>query len=327
MDIFQLAVRYFSDLEVVNRWPDMVIDFEGLAAKKPGAWKLPLEACEAVGGDREDALPAVVAFACMQMSIILIDDMLDEDTRGKFIAIGHAKTANLASAYQAAGLQAIAACDADEDIKLSVQASLNNMMLMTALGQMLDIENPKDEEGYWEMVRTKSSPYYASALYCGALFGGASFETAEQFESFGRLYGEIIQIHDDLGDTMATPANPDWIQGRFPLPLLFAHVVDHPDRQRLSELRQTIEEPEALEEAQAILIRSGAVSYCLDQLVQRYQVLKEKRDSMHIADPSGLDQRLYEVVHPVIELIKALGGEIPVELQEALDSAEISVGA
>lgn len=40
------------------------------------------------------------------------------------------------------------------------------------------------------------------------------------------LYGEMI--HDNLNDTMVVPANPDWLQGRKPLPILFAQTVEHP---------------------------------------------------------------------------------------------------
>jgi geranylgeranyl pyrophosphate synthase len=318
MDIYQLAVKYFSDLEVISRWPEIMDGFRRKAIRKPRGWALPQTACEAVGGSMEESIPAVVAIGCMQIAIILIDDMLDADPRGDHNTIGSAACANLASVYQAAGMQAIAECDADEEIKLATQASLNRMMLMTALGQVMDVQNPQDEESYWNMVKTKSSPFYASALQVGALFGNAKPDTAEIIKQFGESYGELIQIHDDLGDTMSTPAGPDWVQGRYPLPLLFAQVVDHPDRERLSELRQRVEKPAALEEAQAILIRSGAISYCLDQLVQRYQVLKEKRASMDVVDPSGLDYLLYEVVHPVNELIKAIGAEIPEELEDAV---------
>ncbi|MCH7663649.1 MAG: polyprenyl synthetase family protein, partial [Chloroflexi bacterium] len=188
MDIYESGLKYFATLKTVDRWPELHEGFERMAEKKPRGWALPVTACEAVGGTSEIVIPAVVAIGCMQWSIILIDDMLDEDPRGKHNKIGPAATANLASAFQAAGLQAIWESDAEEDIKLAAQASLNSMMLMTALGQTLDVQNPQSEEGYWKMVQTKSSPYYGSALYIGALLGGASYETAEQLRKFGTHY-------------------------------------------------------------------------------------------------------------------------------------------
>ena len=315
MDIYESSFKYFTTLKTVNRWPDLQVGFERMAAKKPRGWELPVTAYETVGGSSDLVIPAVVAFGCMQMSIILIDDMLDEDPRGKHNNIGEAQAANLAMAYHAAGLQAIAESDADETVKLSAQASINSMMLKTGLGQMMDIQNPQSEESYWVMVQTKSSPFYSAALYVGALYGNANDELSNQIKLFGNLYGEMIQIHDDLGDTMARPAGPDWIQSRFPLPILFAHVVDHPDRDRFLELRENVVDPTALEEAQLILIRCGAVSYCLEQVVERYRTMKMLLDEMDVIDNTGLNYLLYELVHPIIELVLDIGAELPAELQ------------
>lgn len=168
------------------------------------------------------------------------------------------------------------------------------------------------------MVRTKSSPFYASALQVGALYGGASFDIAGKIKKLGAIYGEIVQIHDDLGDTMASPANPDWIQGRYPLPLLYAHVVDHPDRERIINLRKEIDNLEALEEAQAILIQCGAISYCLDQLMQRYLSAEKMLASMKLTNGTVLDKLLDEVVFPVREFAKTIGVDLPVEYQSEL---------
>jgi hypothetical protein len=49
---------------------------------KAAPWLLPLQACEAVGGTPEQAVPAATAVACSQIGIILIDDMLDLDPHG-----------------------------------------------------------------------------------------------------------------------------------------------------------------------------------------------------------------------------------------------------
>ena len=315
MDIYESGLKYFSTLKTVDRWPELQQGFERMAAKKPRGWELPVTAYEKVGGFSDSVIPAVVAFGCMQMSIILIDDMLDEDPRGMHNNIGEAQTANLATAYHAAGQQAIAQSDADETVKLYAQARINFMMLKTGLGQMMDIQNPQSEEGYWTMVQTKSSPFYSAALYVGALYGNANDELSNQIKLFGNLYGEMIQIHDDLGDTMARPAGPDWIQRRFPLPILFAHVVDHPDRDRFLELRENAADPTALEEAQLILIRCGAVSYCLEQVVERYRTMKMLLDEMDVIDNTGFEYLLYELVHPIIELVLDIGAELPAELQ------------
>ena len=92
MEIHELAADYFAKLPVTYNWPEMVEIFHSKAAKKPAGWKLAHLACESVGGEDEWCVPAVAAVGCMQISIIYIDDMLDEDPRGKHLEIGSAAT-------------------------------------------------------------------------------------------------------------------------------------------------------------------------------------------------------------------------------------------
>ena len=192
------------------------------------------------------------------------------------------KAANFALAFQAAGLDALIGSKAGPKVKMDALNSLNRMMLTTAHGQEMDIQNPADETSYWQVVENKSAPFYGCALHLGALFGEAPTKAAGSLEQLGRVYGEMIQIHDDLNDTMAMPANPDWLQGRKPLPILFALTVDHPDRAKFVELYKNMEVvhraaslANALQEAQEILIRCGAVSYCVDQLLRRHQTTQD----------------------------------------------------
>ncbi|MBU1660065.1 MAG: polyprenyl synthetase family protein, partial [Chloroflexi bacterium] len=235
----------------------------------------------------------------------------DNDPRGEYHRIGAPATANLAIAFQAAGMDAIAQSDTGAVTKLAASHSLCQMMLTTAYGQYLDIQNPEDEAAYWNLVRTKSSPFFGSALHVGALLGGASADVATQIEQFGHIYGEMIQIHDDLNDTMAVPANPDWTLGRLPLPILFAQIVDHPEKARFIELREAITNPDALTEAQEILVRCGAVSYCIDQLVRRYQSAIEIMSTLPLTSPGLLEGLLDDVITPVMKLFSAVGVDEP----------------
>jgi geranylgeranyl pyrophosphate synthase len=144
-------------------------------------------------------------------------------------------------------------------------------------------------------------------LHVGALLGGASPEIAAQIEHFGHLYGEMIQIHDDLNDTMAVPANPDWTLGRSPLPILYAQLVKHPEKERFLELRQAITDPDALHEAQNILIRCGAVSYSLDLLLRKYKTAQEILATTPLTHRKGLEGVLEDVINPVKKLFTAIG--------------------
>ena len=180
MDIYEQIADFFSKLPGSNAWDEMTALFLRLASHKPHHWLLPVKACEAVGGMPEGAVPAAVAIASSHISIILVDDMLDSDPRGEYQRIGAPAAANLACAFQAASLEAIARSERESLVLLLAIASFNRMYLMTALGQSLDVQCPADEEAYWHIVQTKSSPFFGAALYIGALLGGASVETAER---------------------------------------------------------------------------------------------------------------------------------------------------
>lgn len=305
MSIYQEAIAYFKNISGVDIWQEMPIIFERIANASPEHWLLPVNACEAVGGRSSNAVPSVVAIGCSHISIILVDDMLDVDPRGEYKRIGEAATANLACAFQAASLDAILNGGGTPIQLSSTLGSFNRMYLMTALGQYLDVQLPANESEYWRMVQTKSSPFFEAALRIGAIAGGASLNVIDKLGKIGYLYGKMIQIHDDLSDTMAFPASPDWQEGRVPLPILFAQTVEYPERDVFLELRnKAATDTDALYKAQEILIRCGAVSYCVSQLLEMHQKAQEILLSTDLVYPGAIEKILSAVVEPVENLFE-----------------------
>jgi geranylgeranyl pyrophosphate synthase len=98
----------------------------------------------------------------------------------------------------------------------------------------------------------------------------------------------LIQVEDDLNDALKTPANADWHEGRNNLLVLYASTVDHSERDRFIALRQHIDDPEALAEAQQILIRSGAVSYAMYNMMQRNRAMLTMLEALPLAQPHFL---------------------------------------
>lgn len=305
MEIFSQIARDFSILPGMESWQTMQDLFQQAASRKPKHWLIPVWACEAVGGTREQAIPAMLAVGCAHVGILLVDDMLDDDPRGEFHRLGMPMSANLACAFQAAALYAAGQCAADPVLKLAVLRSFNEMFLSTAYGQFLDVQAPMDESVYWRVARTKSSPFFGAALQVGALSGGATIKALEQLKNLGHLYGEIIQIYDDIHDAMEIPANPDWLQGRFPLPILFARTVEHPERGDFLAMCQHISSNAALQEAQDILIRCGAISYCVDQILRRYQVAQNLLDELTLPSKGMLDTLIRDLIVPVQRLFES----------------------
>lgn len=303
-----------SGLPEVAAWPEMMHLFERSMTELSIKWELPLVACRAVGGDESIAVTGAAAVACMQLGLVLVDDMLDQDPRGAYIWLGYAATANLAWAFQAAALRLVEEAPIDAGRRAATCASLAQMALTSAFGQNLDVQNLSGEESYWKVVRTKSSPCFGAALYIGALLGQSSAELAEDLRDVGLLIGEIIQVYDDLFDSLQSPAGPDWKQGRNNLAILYALTADHPERAQLEVLRTQVDDPQALEAAQQILIHCGAISYCVYHIVKRYQSAKQLLDSISLADPAPLRRLITEHIEPLIRLLQSVGAAIPPEL-------------
>ena len=314
MDVYEHILNEFLNTPRISEWVEIQALFRRVADGKPAHWLLPQRACEAVGGDLSGAVPALVAVACSHMGIVMVDDMLDADPRGEHLKVGEAVVANMACALQSVALASITRCELDEMRKLAALESLNQMFLATALGQHWDVHTREiTEEVYWKIAKTKSSPFFGEAFHLGALMGGASVQLAARVRNLGFIYGEMIQIHDDLNDALEVPANPDWTGGRLPLPILFAEMVDHPARGRFEKLRQKAgASPKALKEAQEILIQCGAVSYCIDQLLRRYQAVRKVLSNESLLRPSSLIRLFEDVVAPVWSLFQA-AGEKPFE--------------
>ena len=69
------------------------------------------------------------------------------------------------------------------------------------------------------------------------------------------------------------------------LPILYAMTADHPLREMFLDLSARSDDPEALAEAQKILIRSGAVSYCAFKMIELSQEAREPSRVSRCATP------------------------------------------
>ena len=294
----------------VAAWPDIAALFERAASKPRPDWEWPVLACRAVGGDPSWAVPGAAAIGCMYVSIILVDDILDQDPRGEYLKRGCGLTANIALALQAAAFRVIDQAPVSAERRAAVASSLAWLALATCWGQDLDAQNLEGEDNYWKVVRAKSTPFYGTALHVGALLGNASPEVAAALRDVGLLLGEVIQIQDDLMDTFQVPAAPDWTQGRLSLPILYARTADHADRGRFVELLSRADDPDALREAQRILLRCGAVSYCAYQMLERQRQVRRMIRSLPLADPTPIRDLWTEQIQPLIQLLSTrLGRE------------------
>lgn len=289
-----------------ERLPQLEAIYTRAAAAPQRAWALPAIAVQAVGGSPAQAVTASAALACLQLSIVLVDDLLDEDVRGEHVRLGPGRTANLALAFQALAGDVLADQIADTPSVARALGTVQRAALQTALGQSLDSGPVESEDAYWRVVEAKSAGFFGAAFRLGAECARADLALADGLERVGRLYGQIIQIHDDLADCLEATAGPDWRLGRGTLPLLYARLVDHPDRERFVHLCATLDQPGALAAAQDILWRSGAVSYGLYHIRQRYDQALQTLSDLPLADPAPVRDLFTALMAPVEALLASV---------------------
>ncbi len=304
----QRTKELILSLRPVAAWPQMAelverLDPPGLS----GVLDYPAAACEAVGGSPEAAVRGSAAILCSLISIHLVDDMLDEDPGGDYHRLGPGVTANLALAFQAASHQVVDEATLSPQIRSALQATLSAMALATAHGQSLDARDLCDEEEYWKVVGAKTPPLFAAAAAVGALLGGAPLEVAERLSRLGGILGLGVQVSDDLLDALHSPAAADWNRRPNNLPILYAMTADHPEREAFLEFSAHAAEPEALAAAQEILVRSGALSYCVFKLLEILGEARALLEGIPLPSPERVLRLLDAQMQPLHRLFRAAG--------------------
>jgi geranylgeranyl pyrophosphate synthase len=314
MNIEEVKAQLYG-LPEVTAWPDMARIFEYHVVRPHQVWEWPYRACRAVGGEESLASSSAAAILCMIISILLVDDMLDQDPRGEHLKLGDAVAANISFAFQSASFRMISGTPVDAGKRVAVMHAFAEMGLTMALGQDLDARNLSGEENYWKVTYAKSCSYFGTALYAGAVMGEADAETAARIRKLGELLGDMVQIHDDIRDALDTPANPDWKQMRNNLLFLYTLTADHPDRERFLALQPRVDDLEALKEAQHILVRCGAVSYGMYHICQRYQACMGILKDVPLKDPQPLEEAVIRFIQPLTEILDRRGIPIPPEIK------------
>lgn len=300
MDLIAVRKRLIHVAEASD-WPDFIEAWTAATSRERPDWQLPILAHRSVNGQAIDETSLFATVGAIQLSIILIDNMLDGDP-GPHDRIGFAAASNLATAFQAAAFL----CSQTITYEVVATALITNLLatavMRTAVGQVLDISVPLGtEDDYWRVVRSKSSPYYGATLALGAAAGGATMEQVTILRRLGDLVGEAVQVTDDLVDALATPANPDWLMMRQNLVILYGRLADHARRDELLQLMAGEMDDTRLETVQQILLDSGAADYCQHVLQAKRSQMEALIETGHFPNPSPLHELVERVTRLTLD--------------------------
>ncbi|MBG0787264.1 MAG: polyprenyl synthetase family protein [Anaerolineaceae bacterium] len=239
-------------------------------------------------------------------AIISVDSLLDGDEVGPMAGRSCGELANMSLGLAGWAAHVLRRLSEESQQYSKGIATISRLLYQVSFGQALDSGNPDSEEAYWQLAVMKSGAFFSSAFSLGGLVGGASAADLTRLSALGQYYGVMLQIHDDLRDALEVPANSDWLNGRFTLPILFAHLVDHPERERFDAIRLQVNDSLRLEEAQSILIRSGALSYGLYQIQMLDEQVAIELDGLSTTNDGEIRRMFAELVQPVERLLEAV---------------------
>jgi geranylgeranyl pyrophosphate synthase len=132
----------------------------------------------------------------------------------------------------------------------------------------------RTQDAYRDAITGKTAALMSTSCRIGALTGGLARHHVDAYTSFGRYFGMIFQVRDDILDVIGTeaelgkPAGQDLAEGIYTLPVLLA--LDDPEAgPELSPLLgQPLGQPER-DKARSIVAESGAIQDSVE-VARRY---------------------------------------------------------
>jgi len=167
-----------------------------------------LAACEACGGDTEQALPAACAVECIHTYSLIHDDLpcMDDDDFRRGHPTCHKVYGEAIAVLAGDALQAFAfelLSYSPDGLELVFELARAAGFRFLIAGQVRDLE-AEGKQVSFEELRTIHEGKTAALLTCcfrlGALIAGASAEKLAALTSFGHALGLAFQVIDDILD-------------------------------------------------------------------------------------------------------------------------------
>ncbi len=292
-----MQATHYAMMHFHMGWADEVFRPGTFTAGKRIRPLLCLMACEAVGGNPADAIPAAAAVEILHNFSLIHDDIEDGDEirhhRPTVWALwGIPQAINVGDGMFALAFAALLRSSARhssdatsgsaladpfnaDDCALAACDRFTEICVALTEGQHLDLSFEERDRvtvaEYLRMIEGKTAALIAGSIALGALFGGADDQQEDSLRRFGHNIGLAFQIQDDMlgiwGDPAVTgkAAGNDILRRKKSLPLLYG--LEHPAVAcRLQALWRDGISPDNLSEALDLLEEAEARAWSEDML-------------------------------------------------------------
>jgi geranylgeranyl diphosphate synthase type I len=211
-------------------------------------------ACEAVGGEPEDAVDFAVGIELVHNASLVVDDIIDRSDVRRGTPSAWAEYGYGPAIIASDGLlgEAFALFSANEQAMQVVSEA----MVELGEGEATELAaRPSNEREYMELARRKTGALFRAAAELGAIAAGADAFTVEAFGDYAERVGVAFQIRDDVldatadADDLGKPAGQDEVMDR---PSVVQVTELTPDEANARARRESDEALSALETATVV---------------------------------------------------------------------------
>jgi len=233
-----------------------------------------LLACEAAGGDPEDAVDFAVGIELVHNASLVVDDIIDRSELRRGNPSAWAEYGYGPAIVASDGLlgEAFALFSANEHAMTVVAEA----MVELGEGEATElVAEPENEAEYMELARRKTGALFRAAAEVGAIAAGADGFTVESMGEYAERVGVAFQMRDDVLDATADAADLGKPAGQ-------DAEMDRPSLIQVTELsaeeadrRATAESDRALDALATATVENGEAREYLEQLAE-YVVSRER---------------------------------------------------
>jgi heptaprenyl diphosphate synthase len=258
------------------------------------------------GGAEDDDLQGAVAVELVHLASLYHDDVMDEAAVRRNVESVNARWGNLVAIVAGDFLLARSA-EIAASLGTEIAGLLANTLGRLCQGQLSEVRvafnTRRTEEQYFEAISGKTAALMSTSCRIGALTGGRPRSEVDALSAFGRCFGLVFQLRDDLLDVVASdeelgkPAGQDLAEGVYTLPVLLAFRDPSIGPELRALLGRPLGQPER-DKAKAMVASSVAVGQTVarvgryvDEAVEAAAALSPRRLSDAMA---GLARGLLE---------------------------------
>jgi heptaprenyl diphosphate synthase len=225
---------------------------------------------------REDLLGGV-SVELVHLASLYHDDVMDEATMRRNVSSVNARFGNLVAIVAGDFLLARSA-----EIAAGLGTEIAGLLAATlgqlCQGQVAEVRAAfqvnRSPEEYTAAISGKTASLMATSCRIGALTAGLPRTEVEALTAYGRSFGMVFQVRDDILDVIGSehelgkPAGQDLAEGIYTLPVLLALADSDAGRELRMLLGRPLEQPER-DKARSIVAASPAIANAV-RVARRY---------------------------------------------------------